>query len=85
MCDEKQITTKVCKCCGKDLPVTEFKHHRISKDGYANVCNACKANSKVEGGNPKLIGITPRELIDELRIRGYHGKLVYVQKHEINL
>lgn len=32
-----------------------------------------------EGGNPALAGFKPRELMDELRARGYHGELKITQ------
>lgn len=37
---------------------------------------------KGDAGSP-LAGFTPRELMDELRARGFHGTLTYT--HEINL
>lgn len=86
MCDEKQINvsdTKVCRCCGERLPIDAFARHGNSKDGYSNICKACKA--KTGNGNPALAGFSPRELIEELRIRGYRGTLEYVQRHEITL
>ena len=48
------------------------------------VC-ACCGNAKTGNGNPELAKFSPRELIEELRCRGYHGKLEYVQRHEINI
>lgn len=83
MCEEKHVSTKVCTCCGNELPITAFNKHGRSKDGYEAVCRACKA--KTGDGNPELAKFTPRELIDELRCRGYHGTLTYVQRHEINV
>ena len=83
MCEEKQISTKVCTCCGNELPVTAFNKHGRSKDGYEAVCRACKA--KVKDSNSELSKFTPRELIEELRVRGYHGTLEYVQRHQINV
>lgn len=83
MCEEKHVSTKVCACCGNELPVTAFNKHGRSKDGYEVICRTCKAKSG--SGNPDLAKFTPRELIDELRCRGYHGTLTYVQRHEINV
>lgn len=83
MCEEKQVSTKVCTVCGQERPITDFVRHGRSKDGYVGICKVCKAQSK--GCNYKLKDFTPRELIEELKARGYTGKLVYIQRHEINL
>lgn len=83
MSDENRITTKRCQCCGRELPVSKFKRNIKSKDGYAKICNDCKATN--DGRNPKLLSFTPRELLDELKARGYHGTITYIQKHIINI
>ena len=83
MCEEKQIATKVCACCGNELPITAFNKHGKSKDGYETICRACK--TKIKGSNPELLKFTPRELIDELSARGYHGTLELVQRHQIKV
>lgn len=83
MCEEKHVSTKVCACCGNELPITAFNKHGRSKDGYETICRTCKAKSG--SGNPELAKFTPRELIEELRARGYHGTLEYIQRHSINL
>lgn len=83
MCEEKHLSTKVCACCGNELPITAFNKHGKSKDGYESICKACKAKTK--GSNPELLKFTPRELIDELRARGYRGTLEFVQRHQINV
>ena len=88
MCEEKLVQTKVCAKCGRNLPVESFRRHHLSKDGYSKICNACKANSinhDMTNANPKLAEFTPRELIDELKARGYYGTLTYVEKHIINV
>ena len=83
MCDEKQTATKRCKSCGQLLPIIAFKADPRSKDGHCHVCNACKAKGKE--GNPKLAEFTSRELMEELRARGYHSTLEYVQKYSITV
>lgn len=77
------IKTKVCECCKQELPLSMFKKHGRSKDGYSKICVDCSIKNKYPEGNPKLANFTPRELIEELRCRGYHGNLVYIQKHTI--
>lgn len=72
--------TKVCECCGRDLPLSEY--HKSGK-GYRKVCKICE---KVEAGASEAFkGYTSRELIDELIRRGYRGKLEKVVKQEYTL
>lgn len=35
------MVNKICKKCGKDLPVSEFYTHKKMKDGHLNVCKEC--------------------------------------------
>jgi hypothetical protein len=62
---------RICKCCGKELPITEFNHY--TKTSYRWICKSCQENNISE--NDKFKDITSRELILELRARGYRGKL----------
>lgn len=93
--------TKVCRCCGRELLISNFKKGRW---GYVSVCNECdkqhraenrqaridKAKQKVEDVRAEnrqlcLADFTPRELMLELKRRGYEGTLTYVETHTINL
>ena len=62
--------TKKCKCCDKDLPLTHFKKRGT---GYRNICIECE--KREAGATDKFKDFTSRELIDELRSRGYEGQL----------
>ena len=62
--------TKKCKCCGKDLPLTHFQKRGI---GYRNICNDCL--KRESGAKDKFKDFSSRELIDELKARGYEGQL----------
>ena len=90
-----ETTTKKCKACGRALPVSEFGKHWKSKDGYRNVCKSCDGvhetqiacstaetvvRRSIEGGILSLKGINAKDLIEELRYRGYKGKLVYTRE-----
>lgn len=77
------METKICAKCGKELPLTAFLKHGHTKDGYRKVCKACESGS--ESYNPELAKFTPRQLIEELKARGYRGRLTYTQVQEINL
>lgn len=36
--------TKVCRKCGRELPLSEFPRSAKSKDGHINTCKTCKAS-----------------------------------------
>ena len=63
--------TRKCRICGKVLPVSKFE--RFGKRGYHTACKACEG--KDYGTDERFKDITSRELILELRARGYKGKL----------
>lgn len=95
---EKEMATKVCSHCGRELPVSEFNKRNASSDGLQQWCRDCMRNAHVESNSRRraslsssshddasnpLASFKPRELIEELRRRGYKGKLMYT--HEIML
>ena len=71
--------TRKCRVCGKILPVSKFE--RYNKRGYHTARKACE--DKEYSQDEKLKGFTSRELILELRARGYRGKLQKVTVDEI--
>ncbi len=38
--------TKVCKRCGKELPLSEFFPSSFMPDGYVNKCKSCMKNDR---------------------------------------
>ena len=55
---EPYITEKQCKKCRECKPVTEFFGQSAMKDGYQNVCKACKrAGDRVSYANRLARGI----------------------------
>ena len=82
----ESIAIKRCKKCGRELPLSHFHHDSRLKDGLKNACKECQAlytrdfyaKKKEEKESTPLSKFTPRELIEELRRRGYKGKLQYV-------
>lgn len=112
----EEIKTKLCRKCGRELPLSEFHKKYSSKDGLQSFCKECsnkaasehakrstekKKAKKIEDAriefekkykiytNKDLAKFTPRELILELKARGYVGTLLYeeviVNKHYIDL
>lgn len=91
----EQLSTekrKICRKCGRELPISYFHKNSVSKDGLQSVCKECRKNidaarsgkgnkklSKVYA-NPDLARFTPRQLIDELKQRGYRGTLTIQQQ-----
>lgn len=108
------METKVCKKCGRELPVENFSINRSNKDGLQAECKECKAEymkgywlrrkaekKRIEEDriefekkykiytNRDLAKFTPRELMLELKARGYEGELLFrevkVTEHRISL
>ncbi len=88
------METKICRKCGKELSIDNFYKDRSAEDGLRCYCKACikayNASKKTDterrrGGiekvftNPDLAKFKPRELIEELKARGYKGTLTYEQ------
>lgn len=95
------METKVCKCCGRQLSLDHFKRgcygyvsvcldcdkqHRTEKR-QARIDEQKKKyeDLRAEKRNLCLADFTPRELMTELKRRGYRGKLEYVETHVIDL
>lgn len=81
------METKKCTICGSVLPASEFAYHPKAADGLCNACNNCRSKKTRKPrksiqvcGNPALSNFKPRDLIEELRVRGYRGKLTFTQE-----
>lgn len=99
------METKVCKTCGRELPVENFHKGRANGVEFVmSICHECwherqiagrrKAKEKrvtkqidlVEDAKRKRLSeFTPRELMLELKRRGYEGELAFVEVHKIDL
>lgn len=92
----RQEQTKQCKKCGRTLPLNEYHRMENSIDGHSSTCKRCsnayqkerrqarKQECEPDGGTyPELAAFIPRQLINELRGRGYRGTLTY--QYEIKL
>lgn len=86
------METKICKVCGTELPISEFRKTPMAP-GRVNTCKKCSERRRIEsrernksensiggGSNGELARLTARELIEELRARGYKGKLYFTKE-----
>lgn len=85
------METRVCKVCGQELPISEFKKTKMSPNGI-ETCNKCCARRASESrvkrqvgnetgtGNSELARFHSKDLIEELRRRNYKGKLYLTQE-----
>lgn len=83
--ENQEIKTKKCLKCGRELPLNEFYLKRGAPDGLQTWCKECqkervRTNYTNNHCNSDLAQFTPRQLIEELKNRGYTGELQYVQK-----
>ena len=114
---DAEVKTKVCKSCGRELPLTAFGGHHRTADKLQASCRECMAKKQSEGAKerwtrlkaedskpvekivaekkeqiaPELMEVlnkakptalnkpleefTPQELFDELKRRGFSGRL----------
>ena len=79
--DNVEIEQKrYCRKCKQWLPISYFAKYGA---GIRHICKACQHN--IKNPSEKFIDFTSRELIEELRRRGYKGKLTYVEVTEVKL
>ena len=91
--------TKVCSCCNTKKTLSEFNKNGFGYKSVCRECeNKHRAEKREERNrikqqavdalnahNMRLSDFTPRELMEELKRRGYEGKLRYVRVEEIDL
>jgi len=86
----KMEETKKCKCCGRELPLSEFNMSGVGV--LLNTCKECMRKKQIDGrkkrkeerdfeqeiANAKkmrLADFTPRELMEALANRGIDGDM----------
>lgn len=93
------METKVCKCCGRELPIDSFMENSL---GISSTCKECVHTKKmkkreetkklkkqavdaINARQLRLSDFTPRELMQELARRGYEGKIKFTRVEEIDI
>lgn len=91
--------TRICKVCGRELSINEFAKNGMGITHVCKECVTNRKRSKREetkllkqqvqdaanARNLRLKDFTPRELMQELKSRGFDGKLKYVRVEEVDL
>ena len=78
--EETTTEKKTCKCCGKELPITMFNKKGT---GHRNICISCERGES--GASDKFKDFTSRELMEELRSRGFKGILKRIKVEEVKI
>lgn len=85
---------KVCKKCNQEKPLDDFYKNSRYKDGHVTTCKRCYkenlkgnlekslGNANIDKNNPLAI-YTNRQLLEEIKKRGYRGCLQFTR--EVNL
>lgn len=93
------METKVCKSCGRELPLESFYRNYF---GITFVCKECNRKNRADAQKRRydkqsmaeqlnetmkmrLAEFTPLEIMKELARRGYEGHLNYVETHTIDI
>lgn len=90
--------TQKCRSCGRELPLSEYRPSRLGLLKTCNEC-MCKHQKEAKLSKKlsrlkedevekarvmRLSDFTPRELMCELKRRGYEFKMEYTEVHVIN-
>lgn len=94
------MDTKICKCCGRELSLYHFKRGRYGYVSVCLDCDkkhrAEKRQARIDEQKKKeddlraekrnlcLSDFTPRELMQELKRRGYEFEMTYTEVHTIS-
>jgi len=92
------METRICKYCGNELPLENFAKNGFGYTYVCKECNSKnrKAAKKllaekkkqeenaVNARNIRLSDFQPRELMEELKRRGYEFEMTYVEVHKIS-
>lgn len=92
------METKICKCCGKELSLNNFSKNAFGYISVCKECNSMNRRiaaekrqqlkqQAVDAVNVRVLRLedfTPRELMQELKRRGYEFEMTYTEVHKIS-
>lgn len=70
MNEKNEITTKVCRVCGRELPIDSFCKQNKSADGHSHVCRECKKMVHDGYVRPRFNRFSTEDLVAEIKARG---------------
>lgn len=93
----KDVGVKMCKKCRRFLPKTDFNASSSHSDGLQTYCKECdREHGRLRNGTtgeykpapialalPDITKVATQQLVDELKRRGYTGKLTISSEIEI--
>ena len=91
--------TRTCQCCERELPIDNFSKNRYGFIRICKECAkehrsaARKKSNEIDdilhqledAKTMRLESFTPRELMLELKRRGYEGTLTYTETRTVNI
>lgn len=84
------VLSKRCNKCGEVKPIDRFDENKLCKDGHTTVCKDCRNAREKERRAalmsvrkrkvPELSEFTDVQLVNELKSRGWKGKITHIQE-----
>ena len=50
-----EIKSKICKECGRELPLEMFSKNKAMRDGHVNICKDCQREQRRKRKDSKII------------------------------
>lgn len=69
---KKEVTTKECKKCGRELPLANFSRNKSTKDGLDHYCKECRAKARKKR-HPQPDKTVIREVADKVTDKLEHS------------
>lgn len=78
------METKICKKCGKELPLSEFNKRKVTKDGYNHWCKECvkQYNKQYREEHKEAIAEINRQYYQDNREDILEQQKQYRQEHK---